>query len=88
VSKRQFLAPLSVCIVALLNGAPVRAEVSTLPTGTPVVMSPETPAPAGMVQLVLTRSAGSSLHLTDHESHASHESHESHASHSSHMSGS
>jgi len=88
VNKRQFLAPLSVCVAALLNSTPLRAQVSTAPTGTPVVATPEASAGGGAAQLVLTRSAGDGLRLADHESHASHESHESHASHSSHMSGS
>jgi hypothetical protein len=76
MKKRQFLAPLAVSVAALLGGAMVPVQASTVPVAT----FSESSASKAMNLLVLTRSTGKELRLADHESHASHESHSSHSS--------
>jgi hypothetical protein len=82
MKKHKFLAPLAISISALLGGMTVPAAQASKVSP---VTQPMSVVPQESHHFVLTRSGGSNLLLTQHESHASHDSHESH---SSHMSGS
>jgi hypothetical protein len=82
MKKHKFLAPLAISISALLGSTVVPAAQAS---NVAPAAQPMSVAPQESHHFVLTRSGGSNLLLTQHESHASHESHESH---SSHMSGS
>jgi hypothetical protein len=78
MKKRQFLTPLAVSVAALLGGATVPVQASTVPVATTLS---ESSASKAVDLLVLTRSTGNELRLAQHESHSSHVSHESHSSH-------
>lgn len=85
MKKHKFLAPLAVCVASLPSSTALPARTSSVTAKIIVAAAHGASVTAAADQLVLTRSAGGELRVTDHESHASHESH---ATHANHMSGS